>query len=349
MLHRELSLSAQASYAGLDVAARELSLTRGIAAVPGGFAKHVVKGRIYWYHHLRQPDGRLIQSYIGPDDEKTRQLIARHADPTAKQSADNLTRSARASIELGCADIPLKHAKVITRLADCGLFFAGGILIGTHAFLAYQNIFGIKWDVGAYTLDLDFAHAGRNISLALPENLKINATSAIDSLEMGFIPNHSKTTFRKADEPEFDLDFLTARTRQGDEPVTIERLGLTLQPLRFMELSLEDPMRATLLCRTGPVVVNIPQPQRYAIHKLIVSAERPMEQRAKAKKDLVQAAALFEYLLANDEASLLEIWREVQHKGPTWKKNLLAGFASMNALFKDLELERKITAALRAS
>lgn len=343
-LHKEISLSAQASYAGLDLAARDLSLSRGISDVPGGFAKHTVKGRIYWYHHLKLPDGRLKQSYIGPDDEQTRSLIERHANPLAKQSAENLQKSARACIELGCADVPLKHARVINRLADCGLFFAGGILIGTHAFLAYQNTFGVRWDVGAYTLDLDFAHAGRNISLALPENLEINTTSAIESLEMGFIPNQSKTTFRKADEPEFDLDFLTSRGRTGDKPVTINRLGLTLQPLRFMELSLEDPMRSTLLSRHGPIVVNIPRPERYAIHKLLVSCERPLEQRVKAKKDITQAAALFEYLLANDPADLARIWAHVKDSGPTWRKNLLNGFSDMNRAFPMLNFDLKMSA-----
>ena len=123
---------------------------------------------------------------------------------------------------------------------------------------------------GAATLDLDFAHAGRNVSLALPENLTIDSTAAVDSLQMGFIPNNTRTSFKKSDEPDFYLDFLTSRGRTQDAPIHIARLGLTMQPLRFMELSLEDPMRCTLLAKNGPIVVNMPRPQRYAVHKLLV-------------------------------------------------------------------------------
>ena len=47
-----------------------------------------------------------------------------------------------------------------------------------------------------------------------------------------------------------------------------------MQPLRFMELSLQDPMRATLIARSGQIVVNLPRPERYALHKLLVSGER---------------------------------------------------------------------------
>ena len=39
MFYTELSASAQASFAGLDVAAREAELRRSVAAVPGGFIK----------------------------------------------------------------------------------------------------------------------------------------------------------------------------------------------------------------------------------------------------------------------------------------------------------------------
>jgi len=87
-------------------------------------------------------------------------------------------RLTRAAIELGGVEIPFKNAKVISRLADSCLFAASGILVGTHAFLAYQNLFGVAWKSGAATLDPDFAHAGRNLSLALPENLTIDSTGA---------------------------------------------------------------------------------------------------------------------------------------------------------------------------
>ena len=341
-LHQEFSLAAQTAFAGLDTAARQADLNRSIADLPGGFSKKMVAGRTYWYYQVKNPDGQLRQSYVGPDDLATQALIQRHGDPAHKLAQQQLVRLARSAMELGCADIPPKHARVIERLADSGLFSAGGILVGTHAFLAYQNIFGVRWNAGAATLDLDFAHAGRNVSLALPENLKLDTNAAIDSLEMGFIPNQAHTSFRKADEPDFDLDFLTSRGRTGDTPVTVARLNLTMQPLRFMELSLQDPMRATLVARSGPIVVNLPRPERYALHKLLVYGERAQAQRTKARKDIAQAAALLDYLLTYDTVEIATMWMDVNSRGPGWRKRLKEGFDATNALYPECGFATRI-------
>ncbi len=345
-LYHDLPLATQTAFAGLDVAAQQADLDRSVANIPGGFAKKTVAGRAYWYHQIKTPDGHLKQSYVGPDDASTRDLIQKHADPTAKIAQQHLVRLTRSAMELGCAAIPPKHARVIGRLANSGLFSAGAILVGTHSFLAYQNVLGVQWVGGAATLDLDFAHAGRNVSLALPENLTLDTSSVIASLQMGFVPNHSKTSYKKADEPDFDLDFLTSRGRTEDTPVCISRLGLTLQPLRFMELSLEDPMRCTLLSKSGPLVVNVPRPQRYALHKLLVYAERPPSQRTKANKDLMQAAALLDYLLTHDELETAQLWNEVSASGPGWQGRLNQGYQAMMSIYPECHFDSRLKVAI---
>jgi len=346
VLYKDLSLAAQTMFAGLDAAAKQADLARNIADAPGGFSKKKVAGREYWYYQIKAPDGALQQSYVGPNDEQTLALIQAHSDPAKESAKKHLDRLSKAAIAMGCASIPSKHARVIKRLADSGLFSAGGILVGTHAFLAYQNIFGVEWSSGAATLDLDFAHAGRNVSLALPENLTINTYSAIESLEMGFVPNHSKTSFKKSDEPDFDLDFVTSKGRDGDAPVYIERLGLTMQPLRFMELSLEDPMRATLIGKNGPIVVNLPRPERYAIHKLLVHGERPQDQRTKANKDVIQASALIDYLLEHDAVGIGSMWMDVSERGPGWRRRLEQGYAAMVKVYPEYHFDDRLKMAI---
>ena len=159
----ELSASAQAAFAGLDTAARQAELSRSIANLPGGFAMKSDSTRryCYWYYQVKMPSGQPQQVYVGPDDAPTRELMAAHANPQKRAEQSALMRMARAAVEYGCAEIPLKHARVIERLSDYGFFSAGGILVGTHSFLAYQNHFGVRWTAGAFTLDLDFAHAGK--------------------------------------------------------------------------------------------------------------------------------------------------------------------------------------------
>lgn len=344
----ELPAAAQAAFAGLDTAARQAELGRSIANLPGGFAMKRVGARGYWYYQVKMPSGQPQQVYVGPDDEPTRRLMADHADPQKRLAQSGLVRMARAAVEYGCAEIPLKHARVIERLGDYGFFSAGGILVGTHSFLAYQNHFGVRWKAGAFTLDLDFAHAGKNLSIALPSSLKLDARAAIDSLNMGFIPVQSNTTFKKPDEPDFDLDFLTTMGRAGDEPVYLRALNLTLQPLKFMELSLEDPMRATLLTRNGPLVVNVPQPPRFALHKLIVHGERPVRQRVKANKDLAQAGALIDYLLDSDGDELIRTWEDVVGRGRGWTRRLLAGWQALEKAQPAMDFTERLRQALLA-
>jgi len=49
-------------------------------------------------------------------------------------------------------------------------------------------MFGVRWGTGAFTVDPNFPHAGKSISLAIASNITIDTAKAIDSLEMGFIP-----------------------------------------------------------------------------------------------------------------------------------------------------------------
>lgn len=344
--YQELSTTAQSAFAGLDVAAKQMELDRSVAQLPGGFAKKTIHGRAYWYYQVKSPDQRPIQTYIGPDDEETRAVMAARAEPSSagtQQRGRHMTQLARAAMEYGCSDIPNKHAKVITRLADHGFFRAGGILVGTHAFLAYQNQWGLRWQAGGMTLDLDFAHAGKNISIALPSNLTIETRSAIESLQMGFMPIQSQTTYKKSDEPDFDLEFLTSMGRNLDKPVHIDALNVTLQPLRFMELSIEAPMRATLLSRSGPVVVNVPRPERFALHKLIVHMERRQDARLKANKDLAQAGSVIHYLLDNDPDLLRAQWQDVISRGAGWQSRLQAGFGALDQRYPEMKFGQRLT------
>lgn len=137
-------------------------------------------------------------------------------------------------------------------LEQHGLFAAGGVLIGTHAFIAYGSMLGVKWIDQLGTEDLDFAHAGRSLSVALPSNFELNTQGVIQSLEAGFLP---ASTFGKVfggsfihpKQPEFRLDFLTTKTSHDDEPMLNKQLGVSMQPLPFLHFSLEEIQQAALL------------------------------------------------------------------------------------------------------
>jgi hypothetical protein len=333
MRHQELSLAAQTAYAELFENARSSELHRTVAHLNGSFASKKVKDGTYWYFAYRDIGGTVRQIYVGPDDERIRRLMAKLKDEKPRPLAP-LAQSAAA---LGCQDAVPRHFRIVRRLSEYGFFNAGGVLVGTHAFLCLGNQLGVKFVEGARTLDVDFAHAGRNISVALPATVEVDVHGALESLEMGFLPiteYHGKagTTYLNPRNPELRVDFVTSATRAGQASVRVPHLNVPLEPLKFMEFSLEDTTQAALFSTEGAVVVNVPSPARFAIHKLIVFGERTGANRIKAKKDLLQSAALIEALAAHRPRELRKAWKDALSRGPGWLKRARQGRAALEAL-----------------
>ncbi|QXL83927.1 nucleotidyltransferase domain-containing protein [Comamonas sp. NLF-1-9] len=322
MYFDDLSTTATASYATVCSAALAETV-RGVASLPGSFSRKKVKGKTYWYYQLANLVGGQSQIFLGPDTAELAQLVAQHKQ--AAPQGEHLRQLARLAIAAGCAYLVPSHSRIVARLADAGFFKAGGILIGTHVYMAYQNLLGVRWRSGAQTQDLDFAHPGRNVSLALPTDVTMDTKGAIESLEMGFVPLRSLTTYVKSDEADLQIDFVTTRHRAGDAPLRIEALNIDMQPLKFMEFAMESPIQMVLLSNMGPIVVNAPPPERYAVHKLLVHGERPQSMRSKAGKDLEQAATLIDYLGKYDQDALRDAWQDLVGRGKGWQERAMQG------------------------
>lgn len=327
----DLSSAAQTAFANINTATFNSEVQRSVANLPGNFSSRVIKGRTYWSYQAQATDGIPMQIYIGPDSENIRQLI----ELKKQTPSGHLTSLSRSCQALGCPVATTSHGRVIKKLADFGFFKAGGILAGTHAFLAFQNYLGVTWSSGNTTMDVDFTHAGKSISIALPSTLKVDTHKAIESLGMGFFPACEHAKYIKQDESDFVLDFLTVVGKSGLEPIFSKQLNVFLQPLKFMEISVEDPVQTAFLTKSGSVLINIPQPERFAIHKLIVQGERK-NQPLKSAKDVIQAAALISWLLDNNPDVLNERINEIMATGPDWKMRLDNGFAALNKKFPEL-------------
>ena len=326
MFYTPLSTAAQTAYASL-ASARRLEDVRTVAELPGSFSKKLVKGREYWYYQTPDLTGKQMQIFLGSASDELTELIALHRLGEGKSV--HLRQLTRQAIAAGCLSIVPAHAKIIERLADAGFFRAGGILVGTHVYMAYQNYLGIRWHSAAQTADLDFAHAGRNVSVAIPSDVTMDMGSEIDALKMGFVPVKSLTTYVKSDEQDLQIDFVTCHHRGGDTPVLVKALNATMQPLKFMEFSMEAPIQITLLAQRGPITVNAPPPEKYALHKLLVYGERPQNMRVKASKDLAQAASLIDYLAENDSDLLSETWDKLITQGPGWRSRAMEGLKAL--------------------
>ncbi len=305
--YTELPLSAQTAYAELAEQTRAFETSSALSGLVGSFQKLARKSQDYWYFAFRD-GGKVRMSYVGPDDDRVRALVQRFR---SSRRSKPLSPQAQSAIALGCAPIVPKHFRIIKRLADYGFFRAGGVLVGTHAFVAYGNLLGVRWAHGSTTLDVDFAHAGKSISVALPADLKIDVHGALESLEMGLLP-------------------LT------DD--AIAALNLALEPLKFMEFSLEGTTQGCVFGGQGACTVNLPAPQRYAVHKLIIYGERPPAERTKARKDLQQAAGLAAYFLESGRAREFNAaWRDALGRGRGWRKRALEGKKTVLQLAPELD------------
>lgn len=326
--HQPLSSAAHTAYAQVLDAVHGAELTRSITNLAGTFARKRVKGRIYWYYQYMDIGGRKRQIYVGPEGARVLALVKAHGDAGAPEAIDRLVRSALA---LGNTAVAVRHYRVVQRLADYGFFRAGGVLVGTHAFVAFGTMLGVRWSQALLTQDVDFAHAGKSIAIALPTDFELDVNAAIESLQMGLLPiQHMDGTtgasFLDPADPAFCLDFLTPLHRGGLTPYRHRQLGILLQPLRFMEYLLESLEQGALLGPGGAVLVNLPDPVRYALHKLIVAGERPLARAAKARKDLQQAAALLEVLVDHvGEGGITDAWTDLLCRGPGWRSRALRG------------------------
>jgi len=337
----ELPLAAQTAYAELAEQARAFELSNALAGLKGSFQRMTRKGASYWYFAYRDLDQRVRMAYVGPDEPRVQRLIERFAAVRRKKP---LAASAQSALALGCTPTAPKHFRVVKRLAEYGFFRAGGVLIGTHAFIALGNLLGVRWADGSATLDVDFAHAGRNVSIALPATMRIDVHGALESLEMGLLPitqfdGRVGAQYRNPADEELRIDFVTSMVRRSG-PVVMPDLNLALEPLKFMEFILEGTTQACLIARTGACVVNVPAPERFAVHKLIVYGERPSRERTKARKDLLQVISLTSYFLANGQAPAFNAaWREALGRGKGWRLRAEKGRVALMTLAPELGVQ----------
>lgn len=340
---KPLSATAQTAYAQLLDVAHALDLSRSVADLPGTFARKIVKKRTYWYYQYMDMGSVKRQVYVGPDNDRVRALVSNHEAGRAERG-EALSGLARAAVALGNAPLLVRHFAVIQRLADHGLFRAGGVLIGTHAFLAAGNMLGVRWTQHERTQDIDFAHAGRSLRLALPADAAINVHGALQSLEMGLLPMvqtnaTAGATYVNPADPEFQVDFLTPLVRGGKDAYPVPMLGTALQPVRFIEFVLEDIQQAVILAPRSGALVNIPHPARLAAHKILVAGDRPLSKSAKANKDAAQAAALVGVLADTAPESLSEAFADLVARGPSWVQALAAGRRRLASVAPECDLD----------
>jgi hypothetical protein len=109
-------------------------------------------------------------------------------------------------------------------------------------------------------------------------------------------------------------------------PVHLTEFGTYASPLRHLDYLLDDLQPAVLLYEHG-IMINVPAPGRFAIHKCVVSQKRPAAFAAKSLKDLNQAAQIFEVLVDSRPGDITLAFGAARTQGETFVSDFVAGLS----------------------
>jgi hypothetical protein len=323
---RRLSPETHTLYAELLDQLTAVEARHSIGALKGCFTTKNVKGETYYYFQHFGLNGAAVQLYLGRKSPALDALAAKFKEEKAFLRPD-LDR-----IKTLCAQIKAggglytgaAHANVLSALAASGVFRLGGVLVGTHAFAAMGNMLGVNWETAVKTQDIDIA-ASKAINIALPAG-KADVPAALENLKLGFLPvpqldHKNPSTSFKVRGSTLTVDILTPGTKEAHKPVFIAALNTAAQPLPFLDYIMEATERAAVVNGEG-ILVNLPNPARFAFHKLIVSRERAAAMQAKVQKDLAQSAALFSVLAEDRPGDILLAYGAIVARGTSWTGKL---------------------------
>jgi hypothetical protein len=325
-----LPVPVQTLYAELVEQLITLEARRSIGHAPGTFVTKTLKGGTYYYFQYSQPGGTTRQVYVGRKSPALDALAGRYAMEREEVRADqrpveSLCAALRAG---GATTTDARSARVLGALADAGVFKLGATLVGTHAFVVLSNVLGVRWSgMSSRTEDVDIA-AERSLEIAVPE-LRSDLPGVLDALGMGFLPvpglsARAPSTSFKVRGQALRVDLVTPARGAGAAPVKIPRLNAAAAPLRFLDFILEGTQPAAVI-DGGGVLVNVPQPARFAVHKLLVAQDRVAAFQAKARKDVAQAAQV---LLALEElrpGDMRVALSDADGRGKGWRAALQRG------------------------
>lgn len=309
---------------------RELALAKaasGAQKLPGGsIAEKTIKGHRYAYYQFRDiASQRYRQYYLGPADAEEVQTIRNRLSATEELATTDIDRVAAACRGAGALTVESSVFRVMEAFAQAGVFqHRHATLVGTHAFNALGNLLGVRWDAATQTMDIDLASPS-NIALATGPSEPPG--SILDNLRMGFTPvpqldPRTPSTSFQVRGRQLRVDLLTPMTGKPESPVFVPALNASAEAVRFLDFLIESPVMVPLLGPSRMALVSTPSPERFAIHKLLVSQSRPSTMAAKAEKDRRQAAQLIQVLTEEAPDALAEALETALEQGPKWRKRL---------------------------
>lgn len=290
-------------------------------------------GKSYWYDMYRLGSD-VRKRYIGEDTPEMADRIARLQDlKQAKEArAAERTRLIRILRAEGAQTVDPATGSLLNALAQTGTFRLGGTIVGTNAFRFYEAELGIRIRATEImqTGDLDIAQFER-LSLALGDTVETPLNESFKTLDFAPVPstNHRSIWRWRQTKSNTLVEFLTPSFRPEEDIRELPALGVAAQSLHFLNFLIAEPIKAVALYRSG-VLVQIPRPEAFAVHKLIVADRRKAgPDQLKSRKDRAQAALLIDALAEDRPDELREAYEDARARGPQWRAHLDASLQRM--------------------
>lgn len=311
------------------------------------FVSKTLNGQKHWYLQIVVGPAKT-QHYLGPDSEELRERIAQEKALWERAEPDRRSREKLVAMLTagGAASVSAGEARIFELLERTGVFLIGGTVVGSHAFGIYANMLGVRWESETTrTQDVDVA-ADVNLKIGVTDT-PIDLRRALLESEMGFfeVPalnrKHPSTSYSIRGR-RLTVDLLTTmHGTTSSKPVEIKALGAPAEPVRFLGYLLEMTEPAVIVAKVG-ILVNVPAPARYALHKLVTVQRRPAAMQGKALKDLAQARQLIELLLQDRPGDLILAWEATEQQPEKFQQQLKQGIkrlpADLQQQFRDTVL-----------
>jgi hypothetical protein len=312
----------------------DLLQSLGTADVPhGSVTVRRIKGQKYLY--LTTKDGsRRRQISLGRADDRAVQARAEAIQQAAAHAKGlRTTVSALKKAHIPAPSLPL--GRVLEVIANAGLFKQGVVLVGTAAYQTYPCLVGAYLPSSALmTNDADLL-VSSFVARDEPQDLEKILQRADPTFKAHMSRDDRLPKMFKAAN-NFQVDVLTQFGRGRRSPVLIDDLQCSAEALSFMEYLGEGTTEAVALYGAG-ILISVPMPARYAIHKLLIAQER-RTQSAKRTKDLKQAKDLIDVLRETDSLSLEEALQDARARGPKWRRNIDASLRETGHEIRQMRL-----------
>ena len=283
-------------------------------------------GKVYWYDRYRIGD-KMHESYLGEETPELLARLERHESLKSgrKDRRSERTRLVRLLRNERYLGLDSATGSLIAALAKTGTFRLGGTLIGTVAFRLYEGELGLRLTLNqtAMTNDVDIASFER-LSLALDDTVEPALEKVFAGLSFAPVPSlEQERIWRwRQSRTETMVEFLTPSFSEDEGIRELPALGVSAQSLHYLNYLIAEPIPAAGVYRDG-VLVRIPRPERFAIHKLIVADRRREGPTSlKSRKDLMQAELLIEILAEDRPGDLTEAYEDAMSRGARWQDHI---------------------------